>query len=156
MAETFFKCNIPFRIIADSSFVKMIRGLRPSINLPTRQAIVGPLLDQCYLDEIAKNKENVKSSLGSIHIDGWKNCPANAKYVVVLLEVGGQYILLRAVDTTVTGEKAVVLAAIAGDCQKLALEIYGVRVFYHLGQCWKYDKHGTDCGAGGQQRPGGQ
>lgn len=70
----------------------MIRGLRPSINLPTRHAIAGPLLDQCYLDEIAKNKENVKSTVGSIHIDGWKNCPANAKYVVVLLEVGGQYI----------------------------------------------------------------
>lgn len=112
--------NVPLRIIEDSSFVKMIRGLRPSINLPSisRSSVRSVLFGS------PKTKEKVKSTLGAIHIDGWQNCQI-AKNVVGLLEVGGQYILLQAIDTTVTGQRAVVLPAIARYCHKLALEIFG-------------------------------
>lgn len=101
MSQTFYKCNIPFRIIEDSTFRKMICSLRPAMTVPNRIDIGGSLLDQCYAEEIERNKEAIQSKWGTLHIDGWKNCPDNSKYV----EVVGQFVLLRAFDTTITGEK---------------------------------------------------
>lgn len=83
LAEFFFGCNIPFRVVDSVYFKNFAKKLRVAYanHIPERKLLSPKLLDNEYEKLLTVGKSSI-SSESVLLIDGWKNSSSTTKTVV--------------------------------------------------------------------------
>lgn len=87
LAEFFFGCNIPFRVVESKYFKKFVNALRPAYNPPHRRLLAGNLLDKTHEKIEKRNMQLIKrmDKKATLLVDGWQNSSSNRHYVATML-----------------------------------------------------------------------
>ena len=130
IARAFFACNIPFNVIDQPEFVKMIQMLRPGYSPPNRKAIGGVLLDRVH-EKTEKLKEQMTEQIQGKEVtlmqDGWSDIH-NTPVVANTLHCDGKSYFLSAVETGTNKKTAEYCTKVAKDAVKEALDDMGCTV----------------------------
>lgn len=81
VARFFFGSNLPFRVVENNEFSKLVELLRPGYQPPNRKALAGDLLDTVH-EVIQSMKAEITDDRSTLTImqDGWSNVK---KYAII-------------------------------------------------------------------------
>ncbi|KAL7639608.1 UNVERIFIED_CONTAM: hypothetical protein RMT77_010109 [Armadillidium vulgare] len=73
IARFIYASNLPFKTVEHSTFLEMIRAIRPGYKPPNRKEFAENLLDKVFETEIEKSIDMMRDQVVCMSIDGWSN-----------------------------------------------------------------------------------
>jgi hypothetical protein len=109
LAQWTYATGVSFIALSRSLLQQVVELLSPSAKVPSRWAVVGPLLDRVYDESITEVMRFVVGSRYSLTTDGWADINGNSVFNYMLL-VGKNTFLLESNYTCSTSHDADFLA----------------------------------------------
>lgn len=133
VAEFFFACNVPFRVVESPHFDNLCQKLNPNVNYrpPTRQYLSNGVLDRIFEKVIQRNRNTIAGRNSVLLLDGWKNSSSNTKHIVAFIHNtnNNSRIFLESFDISTESETANLLENIVQQCIDLAQNRYDTNAY---------------------------
>lgn len=100
LTEVVAACNLPFRMVDHTLFIKFCAALRPSYKPPNRKRLSSQLIPLVYEQNLNENKKSLKNEPVCLAIDGWQNARLEPIICSTITRDSGESFLVSTVDTT--------------------------------------------------------